>query len=635
MHALAQSSSPHTSVSWLPSPAPARRNPQADSVRAEHLQWVTEHGLVPADGLERAAWCHPDVPAAELGLLAAWYSWAGQPPATPAAVRDRARRSLWDRTMAQRPADWCRRFTDRVAELRGPGPTAGELPAADLMAHLQVRRSFRRWAALLVERAGGRRPTPSVESAFADVSVLSGDLAHAADRPDALGALARLLGCDRQTAVPVAKRLRSARLAEFEAGGPDQGLRDWLAGDHRIRQHRTGRHGTWQRHAGSAARHGVLPTGPTGLGTSAARPLGPRTPPRHDRAAHHRPGAPNRTTAGYPFLLPPFTLPWLARVNPHLERARREAKDWARSVGLLAPVLLPPGPAIWTEESFDSDDWPLFAALTHPDAPAARLTTIAQWDVCLLALDDYFVTAYKLPRDPAGARAFVARVPSFMPLGDEPAPPPVNQVEHALADLWARTSAAMPTGTRERFARYVTEFVAANLDELDAALRRRVPDLVHYLEFRRASAGTDLSIGLTGTRPAGTPAVQRLEDAFADTVGLRNDIHSYRKEIDEEQEVCNAVHAFHRLLGGTLQQAVDVTYRLFEARVQEFTRVSEREIGAEHAGYPAVLRHWMAGDNQWYRQTGRYRQGTSRSLPAAGPGGARPVTGAARCEPAG
>jgi hypothetical protein len=27
-----------------------------------------------------------------------------------------------------------------------------------------------------------------------------------------------------------------------------------------------------------------------------------------------------------------------------------------------------------------------------------RLTRIAQWDVCLLALDDYFVTAYELPQ---------------------------------------------------------------------------------------------------------------------------------------------------------------------------------------------------------------------------------------------
>ncbi|MFI6645357.1 hypothetical protein [Streptomyces sp. NPDC050504] len=284
-------------------------------------------------------------------------------------------------------------------------------------------------------------------------------------------------------------------------------------------------------------------------------------------------------------------------------------------MGLLSPVVLPPGPAIWTEESFGSDDWPLFAALTHPDVTARRLTVIAQWDVCLLALDDYFVTAYKLPRDPVGARVFVERVPLFMPVrGGGSVPVPANQVEHALAELWQRTSPEMPTEARERFARWVTEFVAANLDELDAALYGHVPDPVHYLEFRRASAGTDLSVGLTGIRPASGPALRRLEDAFADTVGLRNDIYSYRKEIDEEREVCNAVHCFYHLLGGSLQDAVDVTYRLFQERIQEFIRVSEHETGPEHTGYVTALRDWMAGDNQWYRHTGRYRQGTSRHL---------------------
>ncbi|MFJ4094001.1 hypothetical protein ACIPYS_20675 [Kitasatospora sp. NPDC089913] len=506
--------------------------------------------------------------------------------------------------MARSPDDWSRRFAERVAELRDPGAAPVELVEADLMAHLRARRPFRHWAALLVERTSRQFASSPVTNAFADVSALSEDLAHPSVRPDALGALARLLRCSRSRAVPVGRRLRAARLAEFERGRPDQGLWDWLAGDAEIRR----------RQVAGQGRHGVLPTGPTGPGTSAVRLVSPRAPHQDPPERHNRADLPGPTTPGYPFRLPPFGLPWPARTNPHLEQARREAKDWARSVALLAPVLLPPGPAVWTEHSFDSDDWPLFAALTHPDAPADRLTTIARWDVCLLALDDYFVTAYKLPRDPAGARAFVERLPSFMPLRGEPVPPPANQVEHALADLWARTAPAMTAGHRERFAGYVSDFVAANLEELDAAMHGRVPDPVHYLEFRRASAGTDLSIGLTGTRPATTPALRRLEDAFADTVGLRNDIHSYRKEIDEEREVCNAVHTFHHLLGGSLQQAVDVTYRLFEARVQEFTRVAGREVGGEHTAYLAALRDWMAGDNQWYRRTGRYRQGTSRDL---------------------
>uniref|UniRef100_A0AAU2K0W8 Terpene synthase n=1 Tax=Streptomyces sp. NBC_00049 TaxID=2903617 RepID=A0AAU2K0W8_9ACTN len=374
-------------------------------------------------------------------------------------------------------------------------------------------------------------------------------------------------------------------------------MRDWPAGDARLRRHRAG--------------HRTTPSGPAWFGSGATRPAAQYAPALPERAA--------AATPGYPFALPPFRLPWPARVNPHLERARRECKDRARSVGLLDPVTSPPGPPIWTDAGFDSDDWPLFAALTHPDASAGQLTLIAQWDVCLLAFDDHFVTAYKLPRDVAGARAFTARVPLLMPLNGEPVPEPANQVEYALAELWARTSPGMHPDLRGRFPGHLVGFVAANLAEPDAIAEQRVPDPVHYLEFRRASAGTDLSVGLTGRRPpAPGPRPRkrwaRLEDVFADTVGLRNDIYSYRKEIDEERELGNAVLALRRLLGGSLQHAVDTAYALFEQRVEEFTRIADRELAGEHAAYVRALRDWMAGDNEWYRHTGRYRAGSSRAL---------------------
>ncbi|MFC5155329.1 serine hydrolase [Streptomyces amakusaensis] len=107
----------------------------------------------------------------------------------------------------------------------------------------------------------------------------------------------------------------------------------------------------------------------------------------------------------------------------------------------------------------------------------------------------------------------------------------------------------------------------------------------------------------------------RLESAFADTVGLRNGIYSYRKEIDEERGVGNAVLALRRFLGGSLQQAVDVAYALFEQRVEEFTRIAEQgpepEPDGEHAGCVRALCDGMAGDNEWYRHTDRYGPGSA------------------------
>ena len=582
---------------------PARRNPHADTVHTGHGSWVNRHGLAAGSGVEQAAWCHPDAPPDELALMAAWYSWATQPADTSKELLDRARTDLLPRTTRGRTADWCRRFaecTDRLSE-RHPNP--GDLPPGDLLAHLDARRPFAAWAATLVERGTGHRPPLPAVAAFADAAVMLADLLDE-QAPNAVRVLGELLRCERRTAARYADRLRTARLHQFEHSGADQGLRDWLAGHRELHLRRAGRR--------------PPPGSPNGLGSSAARLAGQYTPvlPEQPSAA---------ASPGYPFALPPFPLPWPARLNPHLEQARQQAKDWAREVGLLAPVTAPPGPPIWTGPGFDSDDWPLFAALTHPDASARKLTLVAQWDVCLLAFDDHFVTAYKAPRDLVGARAFTARVPLFMPLDGEAVPPPANQIEHALADLWARTAPDLPPPLRRRFRAHVTAFVAANLDELDAIAQQRVPDPVHYLEFRRTSAGTDLSIALTGNRPPSTDALRRLEDAFADSVGLRNDIYSYRKEIDEEREVSNAVLAVRRLLGGSLQQAVDVTYRLFEQRVAEFQRIADQELGNEHVSYVAALQDWMAGDNEWYRRTGRYRAGSSRLLfsfrPPAAPRG--------------
>ena len=291
---------------------PARRNPHADTVRTGHGSWVNRHGLAAGSGVEQAAWCHPDAPPDELALMAAWYSWATQPADTSKELLDRARTDLLPRTTRGRTADWCRRFaecTDRLSE-RHPNP--GDLPPGDLLAHLDARRPFAAWAATLVERGTGHRPPLPAVAAFADAAVMLADLLDE-QAPNAVRVLGELLRCERRTAARYADRLRTARLHQFEHSGADQGLRDRLAGHRELHLRRAGRR--------------PPPGSPNGLGSSAARLAGQYTPvlPEQPSAA---------ASPGYPFALPPFPLPWPARLNPHLEQARQQAKDWAREVAL-------------------------------------------------------------------------------------------------------------------------------------------------------------------------------------------------------------------------------------------------------------------------------------------------------------
>ncbi|GAA2817918.1 terpene synthase family protein [Crossiella cryophila] len=314
-------------------------------------------------------------------------------------------------------------------------------------------------------------------------------------------------------------------------------------------------------------------------------------------------------TPGHPFLLPDLTVPWPSRCNPHVDAVRRDTRSWARRMGLLA------SPGTWTELSFDADDWTLFAALTHPDATEARLRQVARWDVCLLALDDYFVAAYKRTRDALGARRFVDRLAAFMPPPGVAAPSPENQVERALADVWADTAPALPAPVRARFPGEVLRFARGNLWELANNLQHRVPDPVDYLEMRRETAGTELSTGLGALSvgvhlPPEALASRELRpmiETFADVVGIRNDIHSYRKEIEEEQDVNNLLLTIRQFFACDLQTAVDLAFGLYTARLAQFERITEAlQARPEVRRFACYLRDWLAGDNQWYRRTRRY-----------------------------
>lgn len=98
-----------------------------------------------------------------------------------------------------------------------------------------------------------------------------------------------------------------------------------------------------------------------------------------------------------PFNLPEFYMPYPARLNPNLEAARRHTKAWARRMGMLAPApqapwARPRGPVrsqsppppppqgddstIWDEAKFDSMDFALLTAYTHPEAPGPELDLV-------------------------------------------------------------------------------------------------------------------------------------------------------------------------------------------------------------------------------------------------------------------
>jgi germacradienol/geosmin synthase len=618
---------------------------------------------------------------------------AGTPRSSNPVERGLA--DLWRRTAPRHSRSWRERFTtstlnlleDCVWELANI--SADRVPNPIEYIEMRRRVGGAPWSADLVEHAVGvelpavvapTRPLRVLKDTFADSVHLRNDVFSYQRETEDEGevnngvlVVERFLGCATQQAADRVSELITSRLHQFEATtvaelpllfeeyrlDPQEridvlayakGLQDWQAGGHEWHM-RSSRYMNGARAGGDGEADRPGPASwrqyahPDAIGMSAARLAVTRNTPDPGRLAGPLPAGHDRgCTPGYPFRLPDFYMPWQWRCNAGLDAAAAVAKAWAREVGLIHDV---PGIGIWDETTYDRLELVLFAALTHPDAGAGELELLGLWDVWAFALDDYMFQAFKPIRDLAGARLFVARLALFMPAVLPVAATPTIAIERGLADIWSRTAPSLGSERRRLLASYVLGFAAGNLWELLNVMLDRVPDPVDYLEMRRQTSGTTLSTGLTCLElRCDLPPVVRdsrpmraLVDAFADSVDLRNDIYSYAKEIDLEDEVNNGVLVFRRFLGCDLQQAVDIADDLITARLREFEHVAATDLPAlldeldakdvlrdDVARYVAALQTWMCGDNRWYQLTGRYATvtPTARSalqIAACGPTG--------------
>lgn len=362
-----------------------------------------------------------------------------------------------------------------------------------------------------------------------------------------------------------------------------------------------------------------------------------------------------------PFQLPDFYMPYPARLNPHLEYARVHSKAWARGLTMIE------GSGIWDEDDFDRHDYALLCAYTHPDCDAEELALVTDWYVWVFFFDDHFLEVYKKPRDMGGARAYLDRLPVFMPIGDgavEGMPEPVNAVEAGLADLWLRTVPGKSRGWCRRFAESNRHLLEESLWELANITEGRVSDPVDYIEMRRKVGGAPWSAHLVEhangvevpDRVAASRPLRVLKDTFSDAVHLRNDLFSYQREVEQEGENSNCVLVLERFLGCDPQTAANHTNQLLTSRLHQFEQTALTELVplfAEHGVGPAEalqvglyvkgLQDWQAGGHEWHLRSSRYMNdgglGSSPSPSLAGPLGlgtsaARIVASIAKTMPA-
>jgi germacradienol/geosmin synthase len=562
---------------------------------------------------------------------------------------------LWARTVPSMSVDWRRRFAVATEHLLNESmwelSNINEGRIANPVEYIEMRRKVggAPWSAGLVEyataevpaAAAGSRPLRVLMETFADAVHLRNDLfsyqrevEDEGENSNGVLVLETFFDCTTQEAADAVNDILTSRLHQFEHTAltevpalavekgltPDQtaaiaaytkGLQDWQSGGHE-----------WHLRSSRYMNQGALPSSPwqhlTGPGTSAADvgALLAAAAAERLRAYSHVPFQ----QVG-PSLLPDFHMPYEVEINPNLDAARPRLTAWMHSTGMLSE-------GVWDEDRLAASDLALCSAGIDPDATPEELDLSARWLAWGTYADDYYPLCFGTRRDLAGARLATARLSACMPLADEPVPGPANGMERGLIDLWARTTAGMSPENRLALKQSVDVMTESWLWEMSNQLQHRIPDPIDYLEMRRATFGSDLTLSLArhGHGPAIPPEVYRsgpvrsLENAAIDYGMLVNDVFSYQKEIQYEGELHNAVLVVQNFFGVDYPTALHVVHDLTTQRMQQFEHVLANELpvvyddfglSAEEReavdAYVRDLQNWMAGILNWHRHVDRYK----------------------------
>ena len=601
--------------------------------------------------------------------------------ATPAPTNpvERGLIDLWARTSPGTSEDWRRRFFESTRNLLEESTwelnniNTGRV--ANPIEYIEMRRKVggAPWSAGLVEHAvsaeipariAASRPMRVLKDTFSDAVHLRNDLfsyqrevEEEGENANCVLVFERFFGVDAQRAADLVNDALSSRLYQFEntaltelpilfdEHGLDpgerrdvvayvKGLQDWQSGGHEWHM-RSSRYmnGSSDTSASPVAR---LLGGPAGLGTAAARiePSSGALGLSRFKSFTHTP-----YRAVGPVTLPEFYMPFALALSPHLAAARRSTIEWAQRMGMLESLPGAPDLGLWSEARLAGFDFPLCAAGIHPDASGPELELSSHWLTWGTYADDYFPTVHGHARDMLGAKALIKRLATFMPLGTDAAPTPVNALERGLADLWSRTAPPMSMHGQRRFRRAVQDMLESWLWELANHIQNRIPDPIDYVEMRRATFGSDLTMALSqlslgdGIPPEifRTRTMSGLTNSAQDFCCLMNDIFSYQKEIQFEGELNNGVLVVQSFLGCDSAQAVTVVNDLMTARVHQFENIVATELVAlfddwdldpgtreKLQRYVEDMQSWMAGVLNWHIETDRYPEPMLHASPSVG-----------------
>nr|WP_228554201.1 germacradienol/geosmin synthase [Catenulispora pinisilvae] len=606
---------------------------------------------------------------AHLDRLDLFMTEPGQDGPEPANPAEAGLADLWARTVPQMSGAWRSRFRASTHNLAVESlwelDNISRGRIANPMEYVEMRRRVggAPWSANLVEVAVGAevpdglaalRPMRVLRDTFADAVHLRNDIfsyqrevQQEGENSNAILVLETFLDLPTQQAADLVNNLITSRLQQFEntaltevpimfaenASPPQdqfavglyvKGLQDWQSGGHEWHA-RSSRYMNSEA-AGAPGLDGPRLGGPAGFGTAAARPF-PNVAAEERRAKQHSHAAHARAGGHLP--IPDLFMPFTFRTSPHLDDARRHNLAWAEDMGMFQNVPGVPGGELWDAPRFVEFDFAHCASMIHADASPGDLDLSSDWLAWGTYGDDLFPAQFGRARNIIGAKAQNARLALFLPLDVGPTPEAVTPVERGLADLWRRTAGPMSTPARRQFRTAVTDMTASWIWELANQVQNRIPDPVDYMEMRRATFGSDLTMGLARIAHGDlvpdtvyqTRVMRQLDNSAQDYACLTNDLFSYQKEIQFENEIHNMVFVMQSFLDCDRLRARDIVARLMGERIRQFQHIVAVEMPVmfdEHGlseaaramltNYARELEDWMSGILEWHARCARYTE---------------------------
>ncbi|MEC3981789.1 terpene synthase family protein [Amycolatopsis sp. H20-H5] len=627
---------------------------------------------------------------AYLDRLELFMTEPGETPPEPRNAAEAGLKDLWARTIPAMSDDWRRRFITSTHNLMVE--SMWELDNIDRgrianpIEYIQMRRRVggAPWSANLVEIAVGAevpaaiaatRPMEVLRDTFSDAVHLRNDLfsyqrevQEEGENSNAVLVFEKFMDCSTQEAAELVNDLLTSRLQQFEntaftevpallaehgIAPQDQlgvalyakGLQDWQSGGHEWHA----RSSRYMNEGAVSGAHGVL-SGPTGLGTDSLRPafsVGGLGLKQRSRQHSHTPFQ----QVG-PLPVPELYMPYQVRTSPYLDDARKHGVDWGREMGFFDSLPAVAVSGVWDEQRLLGIDVAHCASMIHADGTADGLNLSTDWLNWGTFGDDYFPVVFGARHDVAAAKLCSDRLSLFMPLDAGGTPPPVGPIEKGLADLWRRTAGPMSEPAREMFRKAVEDMTASWVWEAANQAQNRIPDPMDYVEMRRRTFGSDLTKSLTRLAHFDVvPAeiyhhrtMHELDTAAQDYACFLNDLFSYQKEIEFEDEVHNLVLVFESFLGIDRFAAAELVAKLMASRMREFEQIVETdlpamcddlglddEVRAILTGQADELKEWMSGILEWHRKCVRYTEPELNRLRgdalAQSPEAAAPSTG--------